>query len=80
MIKIQSYTHEDFFREIPDLENKTLLDLGAGPNCTFGMAYIDYVYNQLARTKEELDKEAYQRTEELKKKPITLNMLVIRIY
>jgi len=37
---IQAYTHKDFFKEIDNLETKTLLDVGAGEGCAYSMAYL----------------------------------------
>ena len=45
--KITPYTHEKFFEEIPDLEDKKLLDVGAGTFCMYSLSgYLPQVGEQ----------------------------------
>ncbi|MEA2004134.1 MAG: methyltransferase domain-containing protein [archaeon] len=45
MLTFKPYTHETFFGNIPDIETKTLLDIGAGPYCEFLWGYINSLNN-----------------------------------
>lgn len=75
MAIIQSYTNEDFFKGIPNLETKTLLDVGAGGHCSYSvMGYLSHLYNQRARIREELDAEAYQECERFKKNIVAIDL------
>jgi len=54
MKKIQSYTHEYFFSKIPNLENKTLLDIGAGSTCDYSlMGYISFLDGKNEKSESE---------------------------
>ena len=52
MITIQPYTHEDLLRNLPNLDNSLLLDLGCGSQREFSMAYLSYLYKQKAEKPE----------------------------
>ncbi|NIO43961.1 MAG: methyltransferase domain-containing protein [Candidatus Aenigmarchaeota archaeon] len=74
MEKIQPYTRRDFFKEIPDLESKTLLDVGASEHCIFSMAYLMFLYDKRARTKEKLDEKAYNESKKFRKNIVTVDL------
>ncbi|MBS3105113.1 class I SAM-dependent methyltransferase [Candidatus Woesearchaeota archaeon] len=48
MITVQPYTYEDLFRDLPNLGNGILLDLGCGSQRGFTRTYISYLYKRLA--------------------------------
>lgn len=54
MLKFKPYTHKSFFENIPDLETKTLLDVGAGPYCDYICGYINYLTSKNKFSDDEL--------------------------
>lgn len=69
---IQPYEPDDFFREIPDLENKRILDVGASIRCTFGLAYLNHLRRQQARECGSIVK-AFEESEKFKDDVIAID-------
>ena len=54
MLRFKPYTHKSFFENIPDIETKTLLDVGAGPYCDYICGYINYLISKNKFSDDEL--------------------------
>ncbi|MCK5062660.1 MAG: class I SAM-dependent methyltransferase [Candidatus Aenigmarchaeota archaeon] len=54
MLKFKPYTQESFFEKIPDLETKTLLDVGAGPYCDYICEYMNNLISKNKFSDDEL--------------------------
>jgi len=50
-MKLEPYTRRELFEQIPDLENKTVLDLGSGAFCLYGLTYLDVLGTKLGKDK-----------------------------
>jgi SAM-dependent methyltransferase len=48
-MKLEPYTRRELFEQIPDLENKTILDLASGAFCLYGLTYLEVLGTTLGK-------------------------------
>jgi len=48
-MKLELYSRGELFEEIPELENKTVLDLASGAFCLYGLAYLEVLETKLGK-------------------------------